>query len=162
MRLRLTSTAPLSHGLLQAIPLIDIVLELDNDPCPLTHPDLNAANLLFDNEYNSPALLDWTAIQTLPWQSLLSFHISSSIRPTYLEQRIIFCGCFEEAKREEYPLTNMMRRLRCEITELIECFYRWAKVPDGCASRLALKYGETMEWEDLKKMYLESVEIVRN
>src|ERR1700694_724600 len=104
---------------LETIPLF-CSPELDSGPFPLRHPDLNTANLLFDDEYNIVGLLDWTATQSAPWQTFVvppNEFESSIFRP----QRLIYFDVFEEVEREEdpnTPLTKMMRSPTCDMTEL--------------------------------------------
>ena len=143
---------------LQAIPLF-CSPELDYGPFPLRHPDLNNANILYDAQYNIVGVLDWTASQTAPWQSFV-------VPPNQFEGtealplRNLYFEVFEEVEKLENPLTplsNMMKHPNCVMTELVDCYYGWRKVPSGYAMRLArLVYGDTIEWSDVKAMYEET------
>ena len=143
---------------IQAIPLITTP-ELDRGPFPLRHPDLNNANILYDDDYNIVGVLDWTAAQAAPWQSFAvppnQFESSE-----FLAERQLYFEVFEEVERTHnlnVPLAVMMREVKCEITELLDNCYGWSKFPVGYATKLGrLVFGDGISWDTIKKRYEES------
>ena len=140
---------------LQAIPLF-CSPELDHGPFPLRHPDLNNANILYDDDYNIVAVLDWTASQTAPWQSFI-VPPNQFESPQDLPLRNLYFEVFQAVETLEnplIPLSKMMKHTNCAITEIVDCYAGWGHFPRGYALRLArLVYGNKIEWCDVKAMY---------
>jgi hypothetical protein len=92
---------------LQAIPLI-YPPEIDSGRFPLRHPDLNNANLLYDDDYNIIGVINWTATQSAPLQSFV-------VPPNQFEslefrsQRLVYFDVFEEVEREENLDTPLVK-----------------------------------------------------
>jgi hypothetical protein len=143
----------------QAIPHL-VIPEIDTSPFPLRHPDLNNANLMYDEEYNIVGVLDWTATQTAPWQSFVvppnDFRVKEGVK-----QREFYLQVFEEAERVKDPATplfKLMNDSRCLLTELVDSYWGYSRIPWGSAMKLAwMLYGDTVKWDDVKEMYLESM-----
>ena len=149
---------------LQAIPLI-CPPEIESGPFPLRHPDLNNANLLYDDDYNIVAVIDWTATQSAPLQSFV-VPPNQFERVQFHRQRMLYIDTFEEVEREENPdtpLTKLMRSPICEMTELVDGYYGWTSFPDGYATRSGwLVFDGAIEWEQVRALYLKSPEAAGN
>jgi hypothetical protein len=139
---------------LQAVPLF-CTPELDHGPFPLRHPDLNNANILYDDHYNVVGVLDWTATQSSPWQSFV-VPPNQFESPEDIAARNVYFEVFEEVERLEnpkIPLSKMMKHYNCVMTELVDCYYGWGTFPSGYAMRLArLVFGDTVKWNDVKTL----------
>ena len=144
---------------MQSIPLLTVP-ELDNGPFPLRHPDLNNANIMYDDDYNIVGVIDWTATQTAPLQSFVvppnDFRVKEGVK-----QRELYFEVFkqvEEAENPDTPLFVLMSNKRCLLTELVDSYWGYMRFPRESAMKLArLLYGDRTEWDDVKEMYQSSM-----
>lgn len=144
---------------MQSIPRLTVA-ELDSGPFPLRHPDLNNANLMYDDEYNIVGVIDWTATQTAPVQSFAvppnDFRVKEGVK-----QRELYFEVFkqvEQAENPDTPLFALMSDKRCLLTELVDSYWGYMRFPQENAMKLArLLYGDTTEWDDVKEMYQKSM-----
>ena len=68
---------------------------------------------------------------------------------------------FEEVERvkdPDTPLFKLMNDSRCLLTELVDSYWRYSRIPWESAMKLArMLYGDTIKWNDVKEMYRESM-----
>jgi len=145
---------------LQSIPYF-ILIDLDEGPFPLSHPDLNNGNILYDEQNTIVGVIDWTACGTFPWEIAMSPPLDLVY---FDERRTMYIDIFE-AKEVEITGTNrfasFMRSPRARIVNLInENFEAYGRMfPIQRALELAmLVFGEDITWGDVKMRYKESEE----
>ena len=98
-----------------------LVNESPNGPFPLTHPDFSISNMLFDDDYNITALLDWSGVQTAPIQSfarppvmVVPQPLKSRPKPLSkpeISRRQLFFQTFKEREAWYDPGTPITRNL---------------------------------------------------
>jgi hypothetical protein len=68
---------------------------------------------------------------------------------------------FEEVERvkdPDTPLFKLMNDSRCLLTELVDSYWGYSRIPWESAMKLArMLYGDTIKWDDVKEMYRESM-----
>ena len=129
---------------LQSIPSF-IMIDLDKGPFPLSHPDLNNGNILYDEQNTIVGVIDWTACGTFPWEIAMSPPLDLVY---FDDRRWMYIDIFE-AKEVETTGTNkfasFMRSSGARIVNLVnENFEAYGKTfPDQRALELAgLVFGE--------------------
>ena len=145
---------------LQSIPHF-IMIDLDHGPFPLSHPDLNNGNILYDEQNKVVGVLDWTACGTCPWEIAMSPPLDLVY---YDDRRRMYIDIFETKEFEKTGRNRFslfMRSPAARIVNLVNENQRaWGRrFPNERAIDLArLLFGEGINWEDVKIMYKESEE----
>ena len=129
---------------LQSIPHF-IMIDLDKGPFPLSHPDLNNGNILYDEQNTIVGVIDWTACGTFPWEIAMFPPLDLVY---FDDRRRMYIDIFE-AKEVETTGTNrfasFMRSPGARIVNLVsENFEEYGRTfPDQRAFELAgLVFGE--------------------
>jgi aminoglycoside phosphotransferase (APT) family kinase protein len=129
---------------------------------PLCHADFSNCNFLYDDYNNLAGVLDWTGVQSGPWELLcvLPHEFASRINAAgdiQLHSRNLFISIFEQEERKfdsTTPLANFMRSKAGRMAELVESF-QYVNTRPGIPrfdvyELVTLMYGEEVKWEDIK------------
>lgn len=142
-------------------------------PFPLTHLDLHHGNLLFDEEFNLTAVLDWSHAQTAPLERLAVFPdfmtyplLSEEENMPILEFRDLVIRFLKEKEKEMSRLEGQSRdgnRAQTSLSELIDsprariahfCTYSNPRRALWDAKRACkIMFGDVITWEQLKEVY---------
>jgi hypothetical protein len=147
-------------------------------PFPLCHLDLHSGNMLFDDEYNLKAIIDWSSAQAAPLEQLSvspDFAIAPVLsdeenQPT-IELKALVVGFLKEMKSTRMPgpplddpsklmpstpsMTALSTYLASKSAEIALRHYMAS--PRGAlfgGKMIAnLIYGDNVTWEQLKEVY---------
>ncbi|KAI0486373.1 serine/threonine protein kinase [Xylaria cf. heliscus] len=152
-----------------AVPHIIIEAQV-HCPFPFCHVDLHYGNLLFGDDYNLKAVVDWSRAQTVPLERLV---ISPEIIPfpggsdeqnkKFLNLKSLIHEHIRHLEQKELtdnkllsiPLSNVFRSKRAEITYWCTYSFPHRALWDGqLVARLL--YGEDILWEQLVRVYGEA------
>ena len=143
----------------QAVPII-VQTEFNHGPFPLHHPDLNIANLMFDDEFNITGVIDWTGAFVAPVECFCIMPIEFqrySKNPLHTEINLIW-ELMEEAERQidsKVPLSKYMKSPRSAGIPAFEIGDRRGEkiTTQLCQSLIRHMYGDQAVYNQIKSMF---------
>ena len=144
---------------LQAVPVI-VQLEFNHGPFPLDHPDLNVANLLFDNEFNITGVIDWTGAFVAPIESfgLMPIEFPRYSKNSKDSNVNLIWNLIEDAERLIDPSTPLSKYIQSSRSAGLAAFEigdrRGEKITmQLCQSLVRSMYGDQADYTMVKSMF---------
>jgi len=131
---------------------------------PLCHADFSNCNILYGDDYNVTGVIDWTWAQSGPWEQFALFPHEFSRRVSAEnnvcgEARALFLAILENEERKMDGRTSLANFMKSNAARILELTQEYQHINDGSYlpmddvhELIQLMYGDTVSWEDVKRM----------